>query len=97
MRNVIISLKLYRKRGRKMTPTRQRVYDFYLDYWIAHDCAPTLMECGNALGLHNTTVFEHIEALEEMGLFSFDPKKARRRIRVVAYDLEKQQEQKRSA
>lgn len=74
------------KRGNS---TRQRVYDFIVQYIKKNGYAPTVREIGEAVSLKSTSsVFNHLIALENVGKIEIKDK-ASRAIRLVGYEFVK--------
>lgn len=65
--------------------TRQRVYDFIVEYIKRNGYAPTVREIGEAVSLKSTSsVFNHLISLEDEGKIVMKDK-APRAIKVVGY------------
>ena len=74
------------KRG---NDTRQRVYDFIVEYIKKNGYAPTVREIGDAVSLKSTSsVFNHLISLEDEGKIAMKDK-APRAIKLVGYEFVK--------
>lgn len=77
--------KLFQRRN----GTRQRVYDFLVEYIKKNGYAPTVREIGEAVSIKSTSnVVHHLIKLEDEGRIEMKDK-APRAIRLVGYEFMK--------
>lgn len=61
-----------------LTDRQRQVYDFISHYWQMHGYAPKLREIGEHLDINSRgTVHRYLKALEEAGLITVEPDRAR--------------------
>lgn len=77
--------------GNKME-TRQKIYDFIVQYIQEHGYAPTVREIGKGVGLKSTsTVHGHLTRMFKMGMLETDTEcSSPRAIRVPGYRFVKE-------
>lgn len=71
------------------TETRQRVYNFLVEFMIKHGYAPSVREITDGVGLKSTSsVYAHLVHLETEGRIETKPHSPRA-IKVVGYEYKK--------
>lgn len=71
------------------TETRQRVYDFLVEFMIKNGYAPSVREITDGVGLKSTSsVYAHLVHLETEGQIETKPHSPRA-IKVVVYEYKK--------
>lgn len=77
------------KLSQRGNSTRQRVYDFIVEYIKKNGYAPTVREIGEAVSLKSTSsVFNHLISLEDEGKIAMKDK-VPRAIKLVGYEFVK--------
>jgi SOS-response transcriptional repressor LexA len=69
----------------KLSPTKQKVYDFILGFKAEHDgCAPSMIEIAKACGLKSTsTARYHLGGLESLELIRCNYGKGKSKSRMI--------------
>ncbi|MBQ6995604.1 MAG: hypothetical protein IJN64_14125 [Lachnospiraceae bacterium] len=69
--------------------TRQRIYDFLVEFMRRNGFAPTVREIADGVGLKSTSsVYAHLLKLHDMGKIHMEDNKPRA-IRLIGYQLRK--------
>ena len=56
-----------------MSPTQERIYNFVVDYILAHQYPPSIREIGAGVGLKSTSsVHHHLQKMFETGILETD-------------------------
>lgn len=73
--------------------TRQRIYDFLIQFFKDNSYAPSVREICQAVDLSSTSsVYNHLMTLERMGKIHIEPRKTRA-IRIICYEFRKEEEE----
>ena len=74
------------------TETRQRIYDFLVEFMIKNGYAPSVREITDGVGLKSTSsVYTHLLKLHDMGKIHMEENKPRA-IRLIGYQLRKMED-----
>lgn len=72
--------------------TRQRIYEFLMEFMIKNGYAPTVREIADGVGLKSTSsAYTHLLKLHDMGKIHMEGNKPRA-IRLIGYQLRKMED-----
>ena len=74
--------------------TRQRIYEFLIQFFKDNGYAPSVREICQAVDLSSTSsVYNHLMTLERMGKIHIEPKEPNktRSIRIIGYEFRKEE------